>query len=103
MRISDWSSDVCSSDLYVLLQAAQRVAAAVDRGVGEHSGGLLEGGRREPRLRGQLCLGDTHQLRTSRWRLATDRKSVVKGNRCARQVYTGGGRMIRKNTEGDES
>src|SRR4051812_16599479 len=33
----------------VLLEAQQRVALAVDGGVGEHPGGLLEGGRRQPR------------------------------------------------------
>ena len=44
--------------------------AAVDRRVGEHPGGLLEGGRREPRLGRQRGLGDAHQHRTTRGRLA---------------------------------
>src|SRR6185369_10734493 len=37
----------------VLLQAQERVRLSVDGRVGEHPGGLLEGGRRQPRLGGQ--------------------------------------------------
>ena len=48
----------------------QRVGLAVDRRVGEHAGGLLEGGRRQPRLGRERGLGDAHQLRTTRGRLA---------------------------------
>src|SRR3546814_19886719 len=33
MRISDWSSDVCSSDLDVLIWAASQLLAADDRGL----------------------------------------------------------------------
>src|SRR5699024_10882219 len=39
------------ADDHVLLEAHQLVRALVDRGIGEHPGGLLEGGRREPRVR----------------------------------------------------
>ena len=35
---------------------------AVDGGLGEHPGGLLERRRRQPRLGGQRCLGDAHDL-----------------------------------------
>ena len=37
----------------------------VDRRVGEDAGGLLEGGRREPRLGRQRRLGDAHEHRTT--------------------------------------
>src|SRR6185312_12891858 len=45
----------------VLLQAQERVRLGVDGRVGQHPGGLLEGGRRQPRLGGQRRLGDAHQ------------------------------------------
>src|SRR5699024_2279389 len=54
----------------VLLKAEEGVSATVDRSIGEHPGGLLEGGRREPRLRRERRLRDAHQLRTPRGRLA---------------------------------
>src|SRR5262245_36953574 len=54
----------------VLLQTAQRVGASVDRRVGEDAGGLLEGGRGQPRLGRERGLGDAHELGTTRGRLA---------------------------------
>src|SRR5437764_1130009 len=59
------------ADDHVLLEADQRVAARVDRRVGQYPGGLLEGRRRQPRLGGQRRLGDTHEHRTAGGRLAT--------------------------------
>src|SRR3546814_6459625 len=63
MRISDWSSDVCSSDLLGAqkfriereqllrrLDAAQSIAAERDRLVLHAAGGLAEGGRQDRRL-----------------------------------------------------
>jgi hypothetical protein len=41
-----------ATDDDVFLQALQRVDLAVDRGLGEHAGGLLEGGRRDE---GRVC------------------------------------------------
>src|SRR6266536_620640 len=49
----------------VLLQAHELVALALDRRLGEHPGGLLERGRRQPRLGRQRRLGDAEQLGTS--------------------------------------
>nr|AHE14899.1 hypothetical protein asmbl_7 [uncultured bacterium] len=57
-------------DDHVLLEAEQAVALALDRGVGEHLGRLLEGRGRQPRLRRQRRLGDPHQHRAGRGRLA---------------------------------
>ena len=42
----------------VLLEAGEVVDLALDGGVGEHLGGLLEGGRRQEALGGQRRLGD---------------------------------------------
>ena len=46
---------------HVLLQAAQVVALAGDRRLGEDAGGLLEGGRGDERLGRQRGLGDAQQ------------------------------------------
>src|SRR3546814_7989246 len=84
MRISDWSSDVCSSDLDegagagrdeaadddVLLEADQAVFLAVGGRLGEHPGGLLEGGRRDEGARLQARLGDALQHRPRHGRAA---------------------------------
>ncbi|MPM12273.1 hypothetical protein SDC9_58625 [bioreactor metagenome] len=56
---------------HVLLQAHQGIRLAVDGGVGEHLGGLLEGGRGQPRVSGQRGLRDAHQDRTPLGGLAT--------------------------------
>ena len=50
-----------ASDDDVLLQAAQGILLAGDRGFGEHPGGLLERSRRYEGLRGQGGLGDAEQ------------------------------------------
>ena len=49
----------------------------MDRCLGEDSGGLLEGGRREPRLGCQRSLGDTHELRTSSCRRTASRHNAT--------------------------
>src|SRR5690606_31590757 len=49
------------ADHDVLLEAAQEVLLAGDRGLGEDAGGLLEGGRRDEGLGRQRGLGDTQQ------------------------------------------
>src|SRR3546814_8056797 len=43
MRISDWSSDVCSSDLPTALQAAQQGTADAVRAAAEHLTGMRRG------------------------------------------------------------
>src|SRR3546814_7841978 len=43
MRISDWSSDVCSSDLLLLLASGIAVAAAINIGAGSLSPAWADG------------------------------------------------------------
>src|SRR3546814_17378189 len=82
MRISDWSSDVCSSDLHDDLPTALA-----------HRGQVPCGGRRG---------GDQHrQRRRSRQReedRPIDRKSVVSGQSVSVRVDLGGRRDIKTNT-----
>src|SRR5437588_7191995 len=56
------------ADDHVLLQTAQPVDLAADRGFGEHPGRLLEGGGREPggRVQGGLDQAQQHGLRRGR-------------------------------------
>src|SRR5215207_1871015 len=54
----------------VLLQARKAVDLALERGVGEHLGGLLERGRREERVGRQRGLGDAEDDLLERRRLA---------------------------------
>ena len=49
----------------IFLQAHQRVHLALDSGIGEHSGGLLEGGCGQEGICCQRSLGDTQQDRNA--------------------------------------
>src|SRR3546814_12349665 len=105
MRISDWSSDVCSSDL--LAQAhrrAHQLAADVDFGVAN-----LFAQRDRPALvlvaaigldAGVKQIADRlqHRIRKGHVQLAAaDRKSVVKGKSVSVRVALGGRRIMKKN------
>src|SRR3546814_16114345 len=85
MRISDWSSDVCSSDLDRLDDA--RGFMAGDRGEGVRIGAVDEMQIRmaKPARDG----ADTHLVRV-------DRKSVVQGKSVSVRVDLGGRRIIKK-------
>src|SRR3546814_15631158 len=76
MRISDWSSDVCSSDLHACGNEGERDAAA--------SAFRLRVDRLGGRGRGGGCSGQ-------------DRKSVVSGKSAVR-VDLGGRRCLKKKT-----
>src|SRR3546814_15204668 len=109
MRISDWSSDVCSSDLQGAQRARSFAAKLVDRG----SAGLDAA---EPQLsdyRGHvdpLYPANRHQFRAARlhvlpdparrlfreWPGRTDRKSVVSGKSGSGRVVLGGCRNIKQ-------
>ena len=52
------------------LRPSSESAAGLDGGLGEHPGGLLERGRRQPRVGGQRRLGDAHELGTALGRAA---------------------------------
>src|SRR3546814_5504622 len=88
MRISDWSSDVCSSDLGVqFARLAGRVAGAVQDAVTLLD---LESGGRDQRVRGRLPLHARLILRAGLWPVGRDRSAVDILNRtCDRQEAFG--------------
>src|SRR3546814_20504306 len=92
MRISDWSSDVCSSDLvdHGLMRGRAGTQSQLSRG--QMSGTTKKfkkqkgGGARHGDYRAPIFVGGGR----------TDRKSVVKGKRVAVRVDIGGRRIIKK-------
>src|SRR3546814_15862096 len=102
MRISDWSSDVCSSDL----QQRQDVLLALVR-LGEHRGRCLrqdlrlgEVGRLGREVRILDAAARIGQVRGVRRQVVDhrgqDRKSVVEGKSVSVRVDLGGRRIIKK-------
>src|SRR3546814_11250683 len=106
MRISDWSSDVCSSDLFDialdLIGLADReleiaaLHAGIERLVRDHRRGALGGG---------FLLGGHLSLHPLPGKIAGpgcgptrqgDRKSVVSGKSVSVRVDLGGRRIIKK-------
>src|SRR3546814_16503032 len=85
MRISDWSSDVCSSDLLTLFYIAGR---GVERLAEFHDVDAALTQRRPERRRGIRGPGRHLQLE--------DRKSVVSGKSVSVCVDLGGRRIIKK-------
>src|SRR3546814_12881673 len=96
MRISDWSSDVCSSDLPPPLKDTQSalLCAAAHRHSRATSGGA-DG------------LGDValpaRQILSRDPRLRGDRKRVVWGKRVSVRVNLGGRRIIKKKKRQDKT
>src|SRR3546814_14367385 len=91
MRISDWSSDVCSSDL------ARGVAVAGCRLAG---GADRPPGHRDHRIGGEdHDEGDHRRHPRSRVPRPGDRKSVVEGKSVSVRVDLGGRRIIKKNKQ----
>src|SRR3546814_20351078 len=89
MRISDWSSDVCSSDL------GPRPGA---RGGGHCRARRLERAGRRPRYRRHRHPQRFRdRLRQFRRRGEPDRKSVVEGKSVSVSVELGGRRILKKN------
>src|SRR3546814_3178670 len=74
MRISDWSSDVCSSDLAVLADAANRERRCIEVGYGR---------RREVRH-------ERSQIADVAWRRLLDQSLVDRRNRNGRILKIGG-------------
>src|SRR3546814_15352235 len=90
MRISDWSSDVCSSDL----ADVQRPDRQGLSGLGIATWLLRSGVQQGQRIEGNLALlvgRDDHDARA-----ALDRKSVVSGKSVSVRVDLGGRRFIKK-------
>src|SRR3546814_19757534 len=81
MRISDWSSDVCSSDLCCRGRCSTRLL----RGVGERRIGVD----------GVVDAGSVAHVPRRRFP-APDRKSVVSGKSVSVRVDLGGRRVIKK-------
>src|SRR3546814_20957286 len=102
MRISDWSSDVCSSDLGGQLELDQRhekldrehEEGEDDQRPGEQEAGDLDEVLAERQVAHQV--GDGVEQRTARVE-AGDRKSVVLGKRVAVRIELGGSRKNKKN------
>src|SRR3546814_9643804 len=93
MRISDWSSDVCSSDLAVYSCRERDIARRFVKPWRTRASGMSF----------QAALNwdhvkrfkDKHDLPLI---LKGDRKSVGSGKRVSVRVHTGGRRIIKKNT-----
>src|SRR3546814_13141699 len=97
MRISDWSSDVCSSDL-VTHRARRTWLPALRRtrkicGDREARHGVVAGMQQSDSTR-RLMHCQKKQLH--RWKRRLDRKSVVKGKSVSVRVAQGGRRIIQK-------
>src|SRR3546814_14489850 len=97
MRISDWSSDVCSSDL-VVRRPAKRDRQAEPPQAGQQQVEPEQVFQR--RLRGQpvfprIVIAQP-RLRAAERRAAPDRKSVVSGKSVSVRVDLGGRRIIKK-------
>src|SRR3546814_14031609 len=112
MRISDWSSDVCSSDLHVTADAGRARpswdrSASTRRTGGPFSshdpadGSIQWPGSRCRRYAGEGDRSARKQRHRTAWRIffehrAGDRKSVVSGKSVSVRVDLGGRRIIKK-------
>src|SRR3546814_17337392 len=100
MRISDWSSDVCSSDLVKTLHADGR--PVTDKEVADFYVFAWEEGERrgiEPsfEIHVNMWSEDFRRVATvARMVEARDRKSVVEGKSVSVSVDLGGRRIIKK-------
>src|SRR3546814_16981257 len=106
MRISDWSSDVCSSDLYYRGSAERRALRRSPRlrRLGKLSAWDSAGPRRSRRgyARRSPCGSSPdcrHRRSGPQYPWSCDRKSVVWGKSVSVRVDLGGRRIIKKKTE----
>src|SRR3546814_16061241 len=92
MRISDWSSDVCSSDLLADAFVVQQITIAP-----QHEAGLIAGQGSGDRDEAALRLGiDVLYPQADQEIEGLDRKSVVEGKSVSVRVDLGGRRIIKK-------
>src|SRR3546814_15550710 len=109
MRISDWSSDVCSSDLkrieakgkYETARRCRsfagrvfRYAVATGRGESDTSS-ILRGALVVPKVKHHAAILDPSQM-GELLRAIEDRQSVVSGKRVSGRLNRGGRRCIKK-------
>src|SRR3546814_15570755 len=101
MRISDWSSDVCSSDLTRSSRSRARRGASAGGSRWKRSGSSTFSSTVSRGSRWKLW--NTKPMRRLRMslpasssRVATERKSVVEGKRVYVRVDLGGRRIIKK-------
>src|SRR3546814_20715156 len=95
MRISDWSSDVCSSDLSNKNGFARRFRRGNEGSVGRYharSHGAVALLLSDRRAFHAIARGSASGLRGTR----ADRKSVVEGKSVSVRVDLGGRRIIKK-------
>src|SRR3546814_17953498 len=110
MRISDWSSDVCSSDLHDPSNQLGRRLVAGNEEKNEHLHGFIESQRLVAGLRigaflrrlgehsDEVIAGPVVSLATLLGE-EIDRKSVVSGKSVSVRVALGGRRIIKKKTQ----
>src|SRR3546814_21032134 len=109
MRISDWSSYVCSSDLVCHFNHAHRAKAVKRRPHGEaigaeHAdlaivpGAYIRGQKKGPGHMIHIIAGRAVKHELFQPGFALDRKSVVYGMRVTVRVDLGGRRTIKKNS-----
>src|SRR3546814_19813151 len=109
MRISDWSSDVCSSDLAVAAQeagvdhpaACHCVDLAATGGLDQHAVAIaVDHAAGRPRQVAADVRAGTADFDWRRWLaagvLAGERKSVVSGKNVSVRVDPGGRRIMKK-------
>src|SRR3546814_18515288 len=102
MRISDWSSDVCSSDLGIHSALGVKVTGPDLRGISELTAQLetiLRGVAGTRAVFGDRLTGGRYiDVDIARVRAAKygDRKSVVSGKRVSVRVELGGRRLLKK-------
>src|SRR3546814_16624896 len=108
MRISDWSSDVCSSDLRALESSVKRTLSVTGSLPGSCASSASTYWVTSPprHARSQSAAEAGSEDRSTMARKATnatrDRKSVVEGKRVSVRVDLGGRRIIKKNKQQDK-
>src|SRR3546814_12623300 len=100
MRISDWSSDVCSSDLRAVHRRRGRRRDGHQQGQGQrrcHEASRLPRSARLARCAPQAPLARLHRRVRHAWsRVQGDRKSVVEGKEVLVSGNFGGRRVLKK-------
>src|SRR3546814_14336541 len=102
MRISDWSSDVCSSDLHEMQRGLGEDAPVARPGRAATATGGFRMNHDNPDARFDAAMRQLHESAVDRVSghprpPLQERKSVVEGKRESGRVDLGGRRTIKKN------